>query len=185
MLSTNIGAIQTFELSSDDCGQEAKRVLEELEILTYAMDLEMKEEELWKKEIFERSNRALKILMVRNLSKEEKLEDLRKKLIMKVREKEEKNKKAKELQELTEKLITTVKEAMRNNKRKERASIMKCFYCDRPGHGSRTCFREKLRKDIIFIKAILSILFMTAKPKVILKLSMKEGIERLKRVESK
>jgi hypothetical protein len=75
MLSTNMGAIQTVELSSDDCGQEAKRVLEDLEILMYALDLERVEEDLWKKEIVERSSRELKIFMVRNWSKEEKIED--------------------------------------------------------------------------------------------------------------
>jgi len=32
MLSTNMGAIRTVELSSDNCGQEAKRILEEPEI---------------------------------------------------------------------------------------------------------------------------------------------------------
>ena len=58
MLSTNMEAIQTVGLSNDDCGQEARRVLEELEILMYALELEIVEEEFWKKEIFERASRS-------------------------------------------------------------------------------------------------------------------------------
>jgi hypothetical protein len=73
MLSTNMGAIQTVELSSDDCWQEDKRVLEELEILMYALDLGRVEEDLWRKEIFERSSRELKILWFEIKAKKRKL----------------------------------------------------------------------------------------------------------------
>ena len=141
------------------------RGLEELEILMYALELEMVEEEFWKNGIFERASRSLKIFMVRNVSKEEKVEDLRKKLIRKVREEEKKR--AMDLQNLTEKVITTVKEAMMNHKREGGVSIRRCFYCDIPGRVARSCY---WRKDIILIKVILSILFMTAKPKAVLKL---------------
>jgi len=102
MLSTNMGAIQTVGLSSDDCGREARKVLEELEILMYALELETVEEEFWKNGIFERASRSLKIFMVRNVSKEEKVEDLRMKLIRKVREEEEEKERAMDLQNLIE-----------------------------------------------------------------------------------
>jgi hypothetical protein len=39
MFRTNMGAVQTSELSSDDCDQDAKSVSEELEIMIYALDL--------------------------------------------------------------------------------------------------------------------------------------------------
>jgi len=102
MLSTNMEAIQTVGLSSDDCGQEDRRVLEELEILMYALELKIVEEKFWKKGIFERASRSLKIFMVRNVSKEEKVEDLRIKLIRKVREEEEEKERAMDLQNLIE-----------------------------------------------------------------------------------
>ena len=38
-----MGAIQTIELSNNDCGLEAKRLLGELEIIMYAFDIEMVE----------------------------------------------------------------------------------------------------------------------------------------------
>ena len=43
MVKTNMGAIQTIELSNNDCGLEAKRLLGELEIVMYAFDIEMVE----------------------------------------------------------------------------------------------------------------------------------------------
>ena len=63
-------------LSSDGCGLEAKRLLEELEIIMHAFDIEMVENVFRRKEIFERASRALKVYMVRNLITEEKLEEL-------------------------------------------------------------------------------------------------------------
>ena len=82
--------------------------------------------------------------MVRNVSKEEKVEDLRKKLIRKVREEEKKR--AMDLQNLTEKIITTVKEAMMNHKREGGVSIRRCFYCDRSGHVARSCYWRKAKE---------------------------------------
>jgi len=70
------GTIPTVELSSDGCGLEAKRLLEELEIILYALDIEMVENVFWRKEIFEKASRALKVYMVRNLITEKKLEEL-------------------------------------------------------------------------------------------------------------
>ena len=63
-------------MSSDGCGLEAKRLLEELEITMHAFGIEMVENVFWRKEIFERASRALKVYMVRNLNKVEKLEEL-------------------------------------------------------------------------------------------------------------
>ena len=42
----------------------------------HAFDIEMAENEFWRKEIFEGVSRALKVYMVRNLITEEKLEEL-------------------------------------------------------------------------------------------------------------
>ena len=63
-------------MSSDGCGLEAKRLLEELKIIMHALDIEMVENVFWRKEIFERVSRALKVYMVRNLITEEKLKEL-------------------------------------------------------------------------------------------------------------
>ena len=41
-------------LSSDGCGLEAKRLLEELKIIMHALDIEMVENVFWRKEIFEK-----------------------------------------------------------------------------------------------------------------------------------
>jgi len=41
MVKTNIVATPTIELSSDGCGLEAKRLLREMKIIMYALDIEM------------------------------------------------------------------------------------------------------------------------------------------------
>jgi len=43
MVKTNMVAIPTIELSSGGSGLEAKRLLRELEIIMYALDIEMVE----------------------------------------------------------------------------------------------------------------------------------------------
>ena len=86
------GAIPTIELSSDGCDLEAKRLLEELEIIMHAFGIEMIENEFWRKEIFEGVSRALKVYMVRNLITEEKLEELLKNWFWKLEREKEKTK---------------------------------------------------------------------------------------------
>ena len=46
------GTIPTIELSSDGCGIEAKKLLEELKIILYALDIEMAENEFLEKRDF-------------------------------------------------------------------------------------------------------------------------------------
>ena len=112
-------------MSSDGCGLEAKRLLEELEIIMHAFDIEMVENEFWRKEIFERASRALKVYMVWNLITEEKLEELLKNWFWKLeREKE----KTKNIQELPENILNTFIEAMPINKSGERTAGVKCFF---------------------------------------------------------
>ena len=139
-----MGTIRKVKLSNDYCNQEAKRVSEELEILMYALDLENVEKEHWNKEIFDRASGSLKIFMVRNLSKEKNIEELRKMLLLRVRE--EKEIRAKEYQGLTEKVLSTVRGVMSMYKREGRGAVVKCFYCDKPGHVTRNCFLRKAKE---------------------------------------
>ena len=108
------------------------------------MDLENVEKEHWNKEIFDRESGSLKIIMVRNLSKEKNNEELRKMLLLRVRE--EKETRAIEYQGLTEKVLSTVREVMSMYKREGRGAVVKCFYCDKPGHVTRNCFLRKAKE---------------------------------------
>lgn len=142
-----MGAILKTELSSDDCGQEVRILLEELEIIMYTLELYEVEKEEWRREIFDRASKDLKIFIIRNTSKEEEIVEIRKKLIMRVRESEEKKRKENEFKELTQMVVQTVQEAMRVNKGvgNERRSI-RCFYCDKEGHVVRRCYLRRSKE---------------------------------------
>ena len=73
-----MGAIQKYELARDDCSQEAGKLLDEVEMIMYALDLEGVEKEVWKRRIFERASEGLKIFIVRNIGKEENEESIKK-----------------------------------------------------------------------------------------------------------
>lgn len=115
MLSSYMGAIQKYELSSDDCSQEAGRLLNELDIIMYSLDLEGAEKPEWKKRIFEKASEGLKIFMVRNVGKEETEEEMREKLLVLCKQEEEKRRKDKEYKEMLEAITNTVKEVMKSN----------------------------------------------------------------------
>jgi hypothetical protein len=54
-----------------------RRLLNELGIIIYGLELDSVEKERWKSELFERASRDLKIFMVRNVNKDENIEEMR------------------------------------------------------------------------------------------------------------
>lgn len=84
-----MGAIPKNELSSDDCGQEVRKLLEYCDIIIYTLELEGVEKKVFK-ELFDRASRDLKIFIVRNLNKDEEIDEIKKKFIFRIKKLEEK-----------------------------------------------------------------------------------------------
>lgn len=88
MVKTNIVATPTIELSSDGCGLEAKRLLRELEIIMYALDIEMVEMVLEKRN-FWKSKQSIESLYGTKFEKRRKITRANKKMFLKVGKEEE------------------------------------------------------------------------------------------------
>lgn len=76
------------------------------------------------------------------------MDEIRKKLILRVKEMEEKESRAREYKEKAEAVVKTVKEAIQSNVEVSRSrSGLKCFYCDKFGHVARACYLRKAKEN--------------------------------------
>ncbi|EQB59755.1 Pol protein [Vairimorpha apis BRL 01] len=153
MINKDMGAIPNRESASDDCGQEAKKMLSEVRRIIYRLELEDIEPIYIKRHIFDEGSDNLRDFMVERIGRKDeyqKLVDILEEEVQKeaIRQKEEQDK---------AKMWTSMAEAVREAVRKELDVInayprmegqivkrgIECFYCGRSGHIARNCFQRK------------------------------------------
>ncbi len=71
MINKYMGATPKEESTSEDCGQEAKRIMKEVRRIIYEVDMEMILPECKKLEIYRRGSEDLKNFIVDEISRED------------------------------------------------------------------------------------------------------------------
>lgn len=140
MINKDMANTRNKESTSGDCGQEARILLEELNRIVYGRILRGCVDEISLKDVYEEGSKLLKIFMVKNIRKEEKVESMKKILEDLVRIENDKEMRIRIIEKVTMDVMEEMRIAEIDKRRNEYRKKPRCYNCAKIGHKSIDCY---------------------------------------------